>query len=215
MCGKRRWRASLNSTHAIDSPDLDTRPSMPMRADILWMENCPRCGYCAPDLSEGSPQAARIVATGPYREQLYNPDFPDLANAFLCYSLIAEQDHDFAAAGWACLYAAWVCDDDGAVAAAPRCRRRAVDFFELARHRRQEFAASAELEKALIVDLLRRSGDLLRALVVCQDILTGEVRGLDATLLSMLRFQEALILRRDTETHLISEAIEYGNGAKM
>ncbi len=176
----------------------------------FWIEQCPRCGYCAPDIVEGSPQSVKVVATRSYREQHQSNDFPNLTNAFLCYSLIAEQDGNFEAAGWACLHGAWVCDDYGAVLAAQHCRRQAVAFFELAHHHQQEFASSPELEEAVIVDLLRRAGDFSRAMAVCRDTLNRDVQAIDATIVSMLRFQEVLILRQDTESHWISEAIGHG-----
>ena len=43
-------------------PDLDSRPSEPMRSSIVfWVQRCPKCGYCATDISLEYPLASQTV----------------------------------------------------------------------------------------------------------------------------------------------------------
>jgi hypothetical protein len=77
----------------------------------LSIQRGPSCGYCSPDISKESAKAREVVQHHAYREQLENPDYPKLANSFLCCSMISEKDGGFSSAGWACLKAAWACDD--------------------------------------------------------------------------------------------------------
>ncbi|MEM3650434.1 MAG: hypothetical protein QW831_06905 [Candidatus Jordarchaeaceae archaeon] len=112
LCGKKSKQIAIISTNTIGSPDLDTRPSESARSTLpYWIEFCRECGFCAPDISHAPEGAAEIVRSEAYQRQLHDPDFPALANRFLCLSLILEKIGVYVGAGWSSVHAAWVCDD--------------------------------------------------------------------------------------------------------
>ncbi|MBS7251264.1 MAG: hypothetical protein KIH08_11870 [Candidatus Freyarchaeota archaeon] len=112
LCGKESKQIVVISTNTVGSPDLDTRPPEMKRSTLpYWIEFCPECGFCAPDISEAPPEAAEIVRSEAYQQQLHNPEFPALANKFLCLSLILEKIGVYVGAGWCSVHAAWACDD--------------------------------------------------------------------------------------------------------
>lgn len=204
LCGKTSEHAKWSTTSAVGSPDLDTRPPEMERSTIdMWIQTCPSCGYCAPSISERIKKASEVVDSDSYRQQLNNLEFPKLANAFFCYSLIQENAGKFAQAGWSSVHAAWACDDDGSTASAETCQKRAVNLLQKARANNQRFAEQHGVEEALMVDLLRRSGQFEEALRICDDGLKKEPGEL---LADILRFEKMLIGKADNTCHLVSEA---------
>jgi hypothetical protein len=146
------------------------------------------------------------LKTASYRSQLESPDFPEAANSYLCWSLIEENHGEYASAGFACVRAAWVCDDASLDPSARLCRRRAVGLLERAREGGKAFAGQIGGEEALLADLLRRSGDLDRALDFCE---AGLKHGPDIIVSAVLRFEKTLIACSDTAHHTVDEAMPY------
>lgn len=108
VCGSDSEFAALGSTNRFGSPDLVTRPPEMERSTLfVWIQRCPQCGYCAPDLSEAPNQADQLVNGPAYKRQLSDSRFPKLANTFLCSALIQESSCQYAAAAWAHVHAAW------------------------------------------------------------------------------------------------------------
>jgi len=169
----------------------------------MRVQRCPSCGYCAPDLNEGSSKASTIVQSDSYQKQLKNPDFPQLANSFLCWSLIQESLDEFVTGGWGCMYAAWACDDVDNDVAAQRCRKQAVTVLRKAQEEVQSFAEQEGGEEALMTDLLRRSGQFDLALSICEK---GLKKNPEQIISHILQLQKILIGREDVDCHVISEA---------
>ncbi|WP_457567109.1 hypothetical protein [Desulfurobacterium sp.] len=91
---------------------LDLRPVEQIKALISYeIQRCPKCHYCALNVSEKVPNAEKVIKTKEYVEQFNCSKFPKLANFFLCYSIILKSVNDYAKAGWSCMRAAWVCED--------------------------------------------------------------------------------------------------------
>jgi hypothetical protein len=62
VCGETNKYIELTSSNRFGAPDLDTRPPEMMRSTIYsWIQACPYCDYCAPDISEGTQIAARVI----------------------------------------------------------------------------------------------------------------------------------------------------------
>lgn len=217
VCGESSEHRVMITTSAWGSAQLDTRPPAPQGASIdMWIQRCPSCGYCAPDISKGVLQTSTIVYGNSYQEQLKNSDFPELANSFLCWSLIQESTLEFAKAAWACIHAAWACDDaswsfgeagfshnaDKAVSA-QNCRKRALTLLRQAQGRGQRFAEQEGGEEALMVDLARRSGQFDLALRICEE---GLAKNADSVIKDVLQFQQTLISYQDTRDHVVKEA---------
>jgi hypothetical protein len=156
----------------------------------MWVQTCPSCGYCAPDISEGIEKLSEAISSNSCKRQLDDSEFPKLANAFLCFSLIRESAGDYVRAGWASIHSAWACDDAGHDIDAQKCWKRAVTLLQKAKQNGQIFAEQAGAEEAIIVDLLRRSGQFELALKVCDDGLKKK----PAKIISdILQFQKILI----------------------
>ena len=206
LCGKLSEHSEIGSTSVFGSPDLDTRPPEMKRSTIdMWIQACPFCGYCAPDISEIIEKATEVVRSESYQRQLSDPEFPKLANAFLCFSQLQEHAGNFAGAGWASVCAAWVCDDAGFEMAARKCRVGAVSLWQEAKEKGQRFAEQAGAEEAIVVDLLRRAGLFELALKICED---GLKKSPDKTITNILQYQKRLINNADAGRHTVAEAIE-------
>ena len=205
ICGTSSIHMEIISTKALGSSDLDARPPEPERSSIdYWIQRCPACGYCAPDISKGDKEISNIILSDPYKKQLKNPEFPDLANSFLCWALILEEESQFKIAGWTVVKAVWACDDAGNNDAAQACRKRAVSLLHKAREKGQWFADHAGTEEALIVDLLRRSGQFELALSMCDERLEKEP---EKFIHDVLVYQKNLIEKADVDRHTTSEII--------
>jgi len=214
VCGATSQQAELGSTSIFGKPDLDGRPAELARSTIdMWVERCPSCGYCAKDLSEAEEGASEVVQTARYRSQLDDEEYPQLANSFLCLSLIQEHMGSYAKAGWSSVHAAWACDDEKCRDAARRCRMRALTLFEQARKKGQAISREPGAEDARMVDLMRRSGLFESALELCDRALA---KSPDATISRILGFERMLILGKDDACHTIEEALgEAGPGREV
>jgi len=143
-----------------------------------------------------------VVQSELYKNQLNDDNFPELANRFLCSSLISQNISEYAEAGWDCVKAAWVCDDENNNDSAKKCRLKAVALFNKAKEHDQEFSQS---EGLLIADLLRRSGEFYLARDYCKEELEKET---DETLLKIIKFEKMLIDNYDSACHTIDEALK-------
>ncbi|RXE57450.1 hypothetical protein ABH15_02980 [Methanoculleus taiwanensis] len=203
VCGEPYRSSSPDEAGAVGSRDLDTRPAEPLRSTIYaWVQRCPSCGYAAPDIGRQVPGAKESVKLPRYREQLDDRTYPKLANTFLCWSLIEEDTGLPAKAAWACIHAAWVCDDQGNDVAARLCRKRAATLMKRARDAGGRLAAQEGGDDAILVDILRRAGRFREARTVLEGALKN---GCEPLITDVLQYQKRLIQRSDRTRHTIDE----------
>ncbi|HON06538.1 MAG TPA: hypothetical protein PLW02_00390 [Verrucomicrobiota bacterium] len=199
----------------------------------MWVQSCPYCGYCAPDISESIDKASEIIHSSDYKAQLKNQKFPELANKFLCYGMIEENAGNYAKAGKAYVHAAWVCDDNSAISDtryrirygcdenshledknvipeksspdpnARECRMKAVAMFKKAKEYTQSFAAEPLGEFILMIDLLRRSGEFEQAMKLCDEVFREKT---EKIISDIVRFEKTLINKSDIACHTVAEA---------
>ncbi|MBN1575801.1 MAG: hypothetical protein JW913_04570, partial [Chitinispirillaceae bacterium] len=169
----------------------------------LWIQRCPSCGYCAPEIVQGDEADREIVRGEVYLTQLKNSSFPETANAFLCYSLIMRNRKLFADAAWAAVFASWICDDNGYSESAYQCRGSAIDLFEAARRNQQDFADSKDQEEIYLIDFHRRRSQFDIAAKLCNEALEKEHPD---QFLDILYFERELIDNRDSAAHSDREA---------
>ncbi|MEW6034464.1 MAG: hypothetical protein AB1603_06390 [Chloroflexota bacterium] len=225
VCGEVSKHSVVRSAGRHGSPDLDTRPPSLERFTIdTWVQRCPSCGYCSWSISRRVPRgASEVVRSELYQVQLRSRDFPRLANQFLCWSLVQEQAGNFAGAGWACIHAAWVCDDAAEfnmlygnvsgqemgvrdeAAAARNCRLKAALLLARARERGQRFGVQVGSEEALMADLLRRAGRFDSAIRMADCGLNEDPK---EVLACILELQKKLAASSDAGCHTIAEAIK-------
>lgn len=205
VCDQQSEQMVLGSTSSFGAPDLDGRPPSLMRYTIsCWVQRCPSCGYCAPQIAEPGVKTTEVMADAFYQTQLHNHSFPVLANSFLCAALIQQQQGQLADAGWSCVHAAWVCDDERNTIAAQHCRHKAIALLQQATDAGQQTHTDPEHGALLLTDVLRRSGEFAAAAAYCQHMLA---QPLSPLVQRMLAAQQALITRRDTSGYTIEEAI--------
>lgn len=208
VCGRGSEQVVLTSTNSFGSVDLDLRPPEMQRSTIhTWVQRCPYCGYCNMDLSHLQRAANQVMHSEAYRDQLADRTLSALTNTFLCISLILAAQGELSAAGWKCLHAAWVCDDERNTQGAVLCRQRAASLFQEALLQGELIAGSAAMSKAVLVDILRRSQQFALAQSLCED---GLRQFQDEVMQSVLRFQSLLIQRADTGCYTVMQAL--GNG---
>jgi len=191
---------------SVELRDLDGRPTHILRSSVyLWIQRCPSCGYCAPEIAEGDPVDADVLHGDAYRQQLDNPDFPETANAFLCHSLVMQARGLSADAAWAAVFAAWICDDNNYPESARACRRYAITFFTAAREASIDFAETAMREELYLIDLYRRCGDFSTAKSLCDGALGLKP---DESIIDLFYFEKDLIERGDSGIHSIADMDE-------
>ncbi len=209
ICGARSKHPLVNfSIGNIETRDLDGRPTHILRSSVyLWIQRCPSCGYCAPEITEGSEEDRSIVYSNEYITQLKDNSYPETANAFLCYSLLMRNRKLFADAGWSAVFASWVCDDNQYQESASKCRAIAIEMFNAARREGQEFADSKDREDIYLIDLYRRCFQFDKAAFLCDKALEKEH---PEKILDLLYFERELIDKYDSAPHSESEADETG-----
>lgn len=170
VCGSKSQYPLVDLNLSILGPrDLDGRPSLIQRSSVyLWVQRCHSCGYCAPEISQGTPQEVAFIERPEYQLQLNNIDYPETANSFLCHSIIMEQTELFADSGWAAVFAAWICDDNGFNQSALKCREKALDLFSKAVEHNQGFGESPSEEQLYLIDLHRRCRHFKKAALICE-----------------------------------------------
>ena len=138
-----------------------------------------------------------------YRWQLDARKFPNIANTFLCWSIIQEDLGLLAQAAWASLHAAWVCDDEGEDVPARICRKRAADLLRRAWEKGERLAGLEGTDEAVLADLLRRAGRFREARTVVAETLEKNPLPIIA---DIMRLQARLIAASDRGAHTVAEA---------
>jgi hypothetical protein len=214
VCGARNEYTGIGSTGTFGPQDLDTRPSERKRSTIVaWVQRCPDCGYCAVDLSEACcPEAREIVNSREYKERLNDPTYPELANSFLCKAIIDRKSGALAAATLSLMWAAWFCDDSGHLDQARVCRQKAAEMLVIAEDDGQQVFKREGANTAILVDLLRRSGQIeeaRKAIAARRGGITEEV------IVRILDFQATLLDKNDVSCHTIAEVIGQDNRSEQ
>ena len=203
LCGQISVFSVINSTSAFGACDLDTRSPGPQRYTInMWVQTCPSCGYCAGSIDEVLNNSQKTIKSSEYINQLNNPGFPKLANAFLCLALIHANAGQLNQAAWSYLHAAWACDDESVDAAAVKCRESAISSMHKALAQGQNFGSQAAVENALLADLYRRSGKYSECIKTCREGLLKKPEGI---IEGLLNFQIKLAGKSDNRCHDVSE----------
>lgn len=206
LCGAETIFDEILSTSSVGSSDLDTRsPAMHGAVLEAQVQRCSGCGYCASDISTARPDASEVINGQEYRVQLNDPTYPELANSFLCQSILLDRElrNNHVESAWARIKAAWVCDDYNYTAQAIACRRRAEISLAVAEARNLNPAVQDKSIVAIRVDLLRRSQQIYAARK-----LISERRGriTDDLIKCILDYQNDLLDENDFSRHTIAEA---------
>lgn len=193
-CGTTTKITAIGSTNTMGAPDLDTRPAEMARSTMpLWLHECPGCGHIARDLSRAHAVAAEVVRTDAYKAQRHDPAYPELANKFLCATLILEKTWATKGAFWNALAAAWACDDAGNADGARRCRLRAIDLWHAST---EPVSDQAGVSALVLADLFRRTGQFDRV----EEAIAAAPAAVESFLARTLERERALAHGRDATT---------------
>jgi hypothetical protein len=100
LCGATHVYPGVISTSECGAPDLDTRPAEMLRSTLpYWIQRCPACGYCAPDVARGTPAFREIVADRAYQRRIRDASYTELANNFRGWATLQEAIGDVVEAG--------------------------------------------------------------------------------------------------------------------
>ena len=204
VCETTRKYVSPGLTDVGKPYDLDGRPYGSFRSIVyMTMQCCSVCNYCSPDIAQGSDQISKIIRHASYLQQLHDKSFPDVANSFLCWSVIQKEMKNFKEAGKASLNAAWICDDSYEYKKKSiECRKKAISFFKKAKFLNQTLCDTKFEESLLLIDLMRRCGMFKDALALLkEEYKRSHTEKEELT----LQFQEKLIEKCDEKKHSISE----------
>jgi hypothetical protein len=202
VCGTAATISTILSTNASGSPGLDTRPPEMRRSTISsWVHECAACGCCAYDLADPPPGAADAVHSDTYQRLRRDEAVPELARRFSCAAHLHEAAQQHARAFWACLHAAWACDDRQAGDAAAVCRDRALECATRARTANQPLLAPAQAESLLVADVLRRTRRFDDARATLDAAAPPSTAFLD-----LFAFERDLIALEDAGVHTVAEA---------
>ncbi|CAF4516981.1 unnamed protein product [Rotaria socialis] len=190
-CGTASPQKEILSCTIFRQPDLDMRPP-PMQRQTMaaWIEYCSHCGYCSDNIDDQNGTTRKNIIESPdYQAQLSSNEYPELANRFLCYSILLENENSLAEAAWQALRAAWTCDDaNNQQGAVPNL----------------EFSSQLGLDRCIQADALRRAGEFQRAKELLQHQQGGEER-----IKIWFKFQLHLIESNDTRCYTITDAQKY------
>ncbi len=205
LCGQASLQKAITSPDRTGLPDLDTRPPESLRSSLpYWVQRCPNCGYCAPDIDREYPLAIIVVHQPMYQALLRKRSLPRLARSFLAWAMIQRANDEDLSAGWSALHAAWACDDAGKPAAAVQCRQQALESFEHARHKGKNLPGFEDpgAEEILLADLYRRTGQFERAVTVSRQ---GLGKQPSIVIARTLEHEIILATGKDDARHSLSE----------
>ena len=155
-CGRISTHPDVMSTNAFGPSDLDLRPPEMERSTMYtWVQECPYCGYVAPELSKDAALPDGFLESEAYRSCEGKNFSSELAARFYRLYLIRKTANEAEYALGAIVRAAWACDDaddrDNAIA----CRELASALVPRAI---AENPKAEETYRMMNADLLRRSG---------------------------------------------------------
>jgi len=131
ICGEKSNHMEIGSTNSFGSADLDTRPPEMERSTIYhWIQRCPSCGYCSPDLSECGDETKEIINSKEYQNIIESSEVPEIAASFLALSYEKEKQQEYSNSAWRAIHAAWVCDDENNLESSAKCRKQAVNLIK-------------------------------------------------------------------------------------
>jgi len=198
VCGAESRQTPWRPAPPEQPPDLDLRPGEPVRGTMArWLQQCPHCGYSAPDITRAHPAAAQAVGAANFRALLRDASHPPLARRFLAWALVLEETGALHASAEATLHAAWVADDLGKTELAGVWRLEAVALW------RSGPALDPE-QTVRVVDALRRGGAWEDAAATAQSLLREDPPEAVAQVLSL---ELRLIEQGDGGRHTVATAL--------
>lgn len=198
VCGTGSRQPAFRPNPPEQAPDLDLRPGEPVRSTMArWLQQCPGCGYAAPDITRAHPAAAAAVAAAPFRALLAEAAHPPLARRFLAWAHVLEETGAMHAGAEATLHAAWVADD---LAKSDLAREWRLDAVALWRG-----GPRLDAEQTVrVIDALRRAEAWDDAAATAEAL--SRTRPPEAVM-QVVSLEARLIAARDAGRHTVASAL--------
>jgi len=198
VCGTGSRQPPFRPNPPEQAPDLDLRPGEPVRSTMArWLQQCPSCGYAAPNITKAHPAAAQAVAAAPFRALMAEVTHPPLARRFLAWAHVLEETGALHAAAEATLHAAWVADDLGKDDLARLWRLDAVALWRGGAPLNHE-------QTVRVIDALRRAEAWGDAAATADQL--GETDAPEAVA-QVVNLEIRLIAARDASRHTVATAL--------
>ncbi|MGD9738731.1 MAG: hypothetical protein AB7O56_10735 [Bauldia sp.] len=204
VCGTTSEQQRLANVESYGWPDLDLRPPEMRRSTMpVWLQDCPSCGFVAPDLAKASDADKAALDAPAWRELVAARDGAPLANRFERRALIEGATAQAGLAAYRFLCAAWDADDrDDADSASAYRSQAAASFIEALDE--MPDAKEATDWTIQLVDVLRRIGRFDEAEAYCDRLIGNALPKVDA----IARFQIRMILEGDSARYTMAIAME-------
>jgi hypothetical protein len=162
-----------------------------------WLQQCPSCGYAAPNITRAHPATAQAVAAAPFRALMAEQSYPPLARRFLAWAHVLEETGALHAAAEATLQAAWVADDLGLEDLSRLWRLEAVALW------RGGPPLDAE-QTVRIIDALRRAEAFDDAAATAHTLSRADA---SEAIAQVVGLEMRLIAAQDTGRHTVASAL--------
>ena len=198
VCGQESRQRLFKPVAPEQAPDLDLRPGEGLRSTMdRWLQQCPHCGYAAPDIAHAHPGAVAAVGAAPFRALIQEDGHPPLARRFLAWAHVLEETGALAASAEATLQAAWVADDVGRADLARAWRLEAVALWRC--------GPPLDAEQAVrVLDALRRAEAWDDAAASAEELAQSNPPEAVAQVVAL---ESRLIAARDAGRHTIASAL--------
>lgn len=186
-CGEKSEQPEVYSYSTAGS-DLDLREHhLGFDPIYLYIQRCPKCGYCAYnihkygceelEINNKNPNQDKLdiikafINTDEYQAQLKDISMHQTANKYLCTSMIYEKLGDYEMAGTSAQRGAWVCDDFKDARNADILRSRAAGLYLNHLNKSGDITVDKiTFYKLITTDLYRRSGEFDKAVEILNTI---------------------------------------------
>jgi hypothetical protein len=198
-CGKNSEHSVLVSSNSFGSPDLDQRPPEMFRSTIQsWLQECPDCGYVAPNIEKGDASACTFLDTSEFRAAALEPALDPDVRRFLVRAAYDAYVEDRRSAFQHTLAAAWVADDRKQTAEASELRLRAAKYLAGGNIR------SIDLRLRLL-DALRRASNWTAAEALIVELVAER---LEYPFAEIIAFHRSKIAAGDPGRYTIEQALD-------
>ena len=198
VCGQTSRQPVFRPIPPEQAPDLDLRPGEALRGTMdRWLQQCPHCGYAAPDIAKAHPGAVAAVRAAPVRALILDDSHPPLARRFLAWAHVLEETGALAASAEATLQAAWVADDLGRADLARLWRLEAVALWRCGPPLDHE-------QEVRVVDALRRAGAWSDAEATADQLARSDP---PEAVAEVIVLERRLIAAQDSGRHTMASAL--------
>ena len=198
VCGQTGRQPVFRPIPPEQAPDLDLRPGEALRGTMdRWLQQCPHCGYAAPDIAKAHPGAVAAVRAAPFRALILDDSHPPLARRFLAWAHVLEETGALAASAEATLQAAWVADDLGRADLARLWRLEAVALWRCGPPLDHE-------QEVRVVDALRRAGAWSDAEATADQLARSDP---PEAVAEVIVLERRLIAAQDSGRHTMASAL--------